>query len=62
MDKVVKTYVYPPNGEKYGFPKEITIEEINKVTNFTKWCIDNGYPIEDVKELGESFIAKIITK
>lgn len=38
----MKTYVDPPDGWRYGFPKEYTGGNLNK------WLVENGYPQEDV--------------
>lgn len=41
-----KTYVDPPQGYKYGFPKEVTEEAY---LDFRKFLLDNGYPEKDVE-------------
>ncbi len=42
----------PPSGWLYGFPKEIP-EDIKDVKG---WLIQNGYPIEEIESLGETFM------
>jgi hypothetical protein len=39
-----KTYVDPPSGHRYGFPKELP----DGVEDFRQWLIDNGYPESEV--------------
>ena len=36
--------VDPPNGWRYGFPKECPED----VQDFRQWLLDNGYPEKDV--------------
>ena len=47
----MKTYIDPPSGWKYGFPKELPdgVEDINQ------WLIENGYPKQEIEEYGEYF-------
>ena len=42
----------PPSGWLYGFPKEIP-EDIKDVKG---WLIKNGYPIEEIESLGDTFM------
>jgi hypothetical protein len=44
----------PPEGWKYGFPKEIP----EHVDDTTKWLIENGYPESEIKALGDSFYVR----
>ena len=45
----MKTYVDPPSGWKYGFPKSIPEDvEIGERT-FKQWLIDEGYPEKDIE-------------
>ena len=39
------TYVDPPSGWKYGFPK---IRPPEAFDDMEKWFIDEGYPEEDI--------------
>ena len=43
MTKV--TYIDPPNGWRYGFPKyiEVSIEDLKDI-DMKKWLVENGYP------------------
>jgi hypothetical protein len=38
------TYVDPPSGHRYGFPRILP----DDVVDMRKWLIDNGYPEKDV--------------
>ena len=44
----------PPEGWRYGFPKEIPED----VDNTRKWLIENGYPEKAIEELGDSFYVR----
>lgn len=44
----------PPEGWKYGFPKEIP----EHVDNTVCWLIQNGYPETKIKALGDSFFVR----
>lgn len=39
------TYIDPPSGWKYGFPKILPAD----VTDIRRWLIDNGYPERDIE-------------
>jgi len=39
------TYVDPPSGHKYGFPKILP----DGVVDFKQWILDNGYPKRDIE-------------
>lgn len=39
-----KTYVDPPSGWRYGFPKFFT----EQPQDFNKWLLDNGYPQSEI--------------
>jgi hypothetical protein len=43
-DKVQSTWVDPPSGWKYGFPKLW-----DRQVEFEQWLIDNGYPEKDIE-------------
>lgn len=42
----------PPSGWQYGFPKPIP-EEVKDVK---QWLVENGYPKEEIDEMGENFM------
>ena len=46
MSKV--TYIDPPSGWKYGFPKILP----DYVINIKQWLINNGYPQEEIDNGG----------
>ena len=46
----------PPMGWKYGFPREVTIEEYESGTDLKELCIKHGYP----KDLADSFEPLIV--
>ena len=52
-------YIDPPSGWKYGFPKAVTLEEYNQITNLKQWCIDNGYPLAEADSYGDYFYVGI---
>ena len=56
--KTTKTFIDPPNGWKYGFPKEFP----NNVGNIPAWLVENGYPQEIINKMGPSFYYKIFTE
>ena len=39
----------PPGGWKYGFPKELTVDGTQTVT---EWLVDNGYPQALIDQFG----------
>ena len=41
-----------PGGWRFGFPKELTLEEGQTIKN---WVIQNGYPKRIIDELGPIF-------
>lgn len=45
----------PPEGWKYGFPKEITEKEYNEIKDWGAWCMEKGYPKEKAAEYGDYF-------
>jgi hypothetical protein len=54
MTKTIRVWVYPPDGDAYGFPKYhdgpfYDEEEIEK------WLIMNGYPQSRITRLGKFF-------
>ena len=50
MKKTV-TYVDPPSGWKYGFPKIIP----ENTPNFYAWLVSEGYPQSEIDALKDSF-------
>ena len=44
----------PPEGWKYGFPKEIP----EHVDNTVCWLIQNGYPETKIKTFGDNFFVR----
>jgi len=42
----------PPSGWKYGFPKELTVDDTQTVT---EWLVDNGYPRALIDHFGNHF-------
>ena len=45
----------PPSGWRYGFPKELTVDGTQTVT---EWLVDNGYPKLLIEKLGEHFYCR----
>jgi hypothetical protein len=54
-----KITIDPPSGWKYGFPKEISLEEYLEIKSFKQWFIDNGYPEPEIASYGEHFYYKV---
>jgi hypothetical protein len=44
----------PPEGWRYGFPKEMP----EHVDNTRQWLIENGYPEKEIEALGDSFYVR----
>ena len=53
MTRIV-TYIDPPSGWKYGFPKIIP----EGIKDHTKWIIDQGYPKRLADSLGDHFYCR----
>lgn len=51
-----RTYVDPPEGHKYGFPKYFMKEE--RPENLNKWLTDNGYPAQLIIDYGNHFFVR----
>lgn len=49
------TYVDPPAGWKYGFPKVVPNERKN---DMMAWLVEQGYPQEEIDACGEHFYCK----
>jgi hypothetical protein len=45
-------WVDPPEGWKYGFP---AIYDPNADGQMSEWIVKKGYPLEKIKEYGESW-------
>ena len=52
------TYIDPPNGWKYGFPKELP----PNMGNIHGWLIENGYPQKEIDNFGQHFRYKLWTE
>jgi hypothetical protein len=47
--------VDPPQGWRYGFPKEMPDDEVD----MTKWLLDNGYPKDLMESYGKYFFVRM---
>lgn len=59
MKKEKLLTIDPPSGWKYGFPKAVTQEQYESITNLKQWCIDQGYPKEEADSYGKYFHIQI---
>jgi len=48
----MKTYIDPPSGWRYGFPK---IHDGSKDGDILAWLVEQGYPQSEIDSLGEQF-------
>lgn len=48
-------FIDPPSGWKYGFPKELPSDQVNRTT---EWMIEQGYPREEIDKMGEHFYCR----
>lgn len=48
------TYIDPPNGWIYGFPKKLP----DGVTDVKAWLVEQGYPREQIDNMGDSFVCR----
>jgi len=48
------TYVDPPSGWKYGFPK-VMPDDLPGNPTFREWLVREGYPKELIEDFGDSF-------
>ena len=48
----MRTYIDPPSGWQYGFPK---IYDSSKDPDVYTWLIEQGYPQAEIDRLGEQF-------
>lgn len=62
MPKIEKVCIDPPSGWRYGFPKCITQDEYEKITNLNKWITGNGYPVDEMLSYGDMFHVRIFRK
>lgn len=54
IGRVVMRMIDPPDGWRYGFPKELP----GDVTNVIPWLIQNGYPKELIDSFGDNFVCR----
>lgn len=45
---MIKLFVDPPSGWRYGFPKECPEDVFQSNEDFRKWLLDQGYPEKDI--------------
>jgi hypothetical protein len=57
MKKKKVTMCDPPGGWKYGFPKAIP-KEFESAQEFHDWLVSEGYPLQVIDEMGESFYCR----
>jgi hypothetical protein len=57
FDLEIKYLIDPPSGWMYGFPKKIPKERLDK--DPLVFLVENGYPQEEINNLGEHFYYKI---
>lgn len=50
----MKKMIDPPEGWRYGFPKEIPAD----VTDTLSWLVEQGYPRSLIDRLGNSFFCR----
>ena len=48
------TYIDPPHGWLYDFPKEFP----NGVTDVQAWLVEQGYPQEQIDNMGDNFVCR----
>jgi hypothetical protein len=46
-----KTYIDPPGGWRYGFPKILP----NDIKDVNSWLVQNGYPQSEIDSCGKYF-------
>lgn len=49
------TYIDPPEGWRYGFPKAIPEDRLKGIGNITAWLLEQGYPKTVVDSYGAYF-------
>lgn len=55
MTKV--TYIDPPSGWKYGFPKVLPDDFIGET--YSEWLVENGYPQYEIDSYGKNFFVRL---
>lgn len=55
MTKRMVTFIDPPSGWRYGFPRALPNPAPE---NVIEWLISNGYPKKEVDKLGDSFYCR----
>ena len=58
MKKMI-TYIDPPSGWKYGFPKVLPEEAKSRVR---EWLVEEGYPAREIESYGEHFYCRYWSK
>jgi len=58
MKKMI-TYIDPPSGWKYGFPKVLPEEAKRRVR---EWLVEEGYPAREIESYGEYFYCRYWSK
>ena len=51
----MKTYVDPPSGWMYGFPKIMPESVAEGKVKFYDWLVSEGYPQKLIDDLGSNF-------
>jgi hypothetical protein len=51
----IVTYIDPPSGWKYGFPKVLPDEHKSRAR---EWLIEQGYPEKVIESYGEHFYCR----
>ena len=54
---MVKVYIDPPSGWKYGFPKPIP-EEVRLDNRVIEWLVSEGYPQAEIDACGDRFYCR----
>ena len=54
-EQKIVTYVDPPKGMQYGFPK---ILPDPMPEDIRQWVIENGYPESELVKFGENFVIR----
>jgi len=53
------TFIDPPSGWKYGFPKAIPDEKLAGIKNLKEWFLEQGYPQAEMDSCGEHFFYRV---
>ena len=54
---MVKVYIDPPSGWRYGFPKPIP-EEVRLDNRVIEWLVSEGYPQAEIDACGDRFYCR----